>query len=118
MDTSLQFGNVRRAFDAGDPTKRKEPLSVRIPPDGVPREPRGVWVQLLKTINGLADGRREWKNCFLAAARGLGVRDIRLGTVCFGLEGTHNKNTMASLGWPSTILLVKEMKSGSKQSSS
>ena len=43
-----------------------------MPPDGVPRESRGFWVQLLKTGNGLADGTREWRNCFLAAARGLG----------------------------------------------
>ena len=34
----------------------------------------------------------------------------------FWFRGTHNKNTMASLGWPSTILLVEEMKSGSRQS--
>ena len=29
-------------------------------------------MQLLKTVNGLADGTRESWNCFLAAARGLG----------------------------------------------
>ena len=63
-------------------------------------ESRGVWVQLLKTVNGLADGTREWKNCVLAAAR------------------RPAKNTMASLVWPSTILLVEEMKSGNKQSPS
>ena len=39
----LQFGNVQQAFNTGDPIKRKEPLFVRMPPDGVPGEPRGVW---------------------------------------------------------------------------
>ena len=29
-------------------------------------------MQLLKTVSGLADGTREWRNCFLATARGLG----------------------------------------------
>ena len=68
----LQFGDVQQAFNTGDPIKRKEPLFVRMPPDALPGESRGVWVQLLKTVNGLADGTREWRNCFLAAARGLG----------------------------------------------
>ena len=62
-----------------------------MPPDGVPGEPRGVWVQLLKTVNGLADGTREWRNCFFAAARGLGF-ETRLGTVCFFLRNTQQKN--------------------------
>ena len=43
----------------GDPIKRKEPPFVRMPLDGVTGEPRGVWVQLLKTVHGLADGTRE-----------------------------------------------------------
>ena len=43
-----------------------------MPPDGVPGESRDVWVQLLKTVNGQADGTRGWENCFLATARGLG----------------------------------------------
>ena len=69
----LHFGDVQRAFNTGDPIKRKEPLFVRIPPDEVPGKSRGVWVQVLKTVNGVADGTREWRNCFLAAAvRGLG----------------------------------------------
>ena len=55
----LQFGDVQQAFNTGDPIKRKQPLFVRMPPDGVPGEFRGVWVQLLKTVNGLADGTRE-----------------------------------------------------------
>ena len=67
----LQFGDVQQAFNTGDPLKRKQPLFVRMPLDGVPRESRGVWVQLLKTVYGLADGTREWRNCFLATARGL-----------------------------------------------
>ena len=29
-------------------------------------------MKLLKTVNGLVDGTTEWRNCFLAAARGLG----------------------------------------------
>ena len=68
----LQFGDVQQAFNTGDPIKREQPLFVRMPPDGVPGEPRDVWVQLLKTVDGLADGTREWRNCFLATARGLG----------------------------------------------
>ena len=55
-----------------DPIKREQPLFVRMPPDGVPGESREVWAQLLKTVNGLADGTRERSNCFLATARGLG----------------------------------------------
>ena len=35
-------------------------------------ESRDVWVQLLKTVNGLADGTRECRKCFFATARGLG----------------------------------------------
>ena len=66
-----QFGDVQQAFDIGDPIKREQPLFVIMPPDGVPGESREVWVQLLKTVNGLADGTREWRNCFLATARGL-----------------------------------------------
>ena len=43
----LQFGDVQRAFNTGDSIKRKQPLFVRMPPDGVPGESRGVWVQVL-----------------------------------------------------------------------
>ena len=68
----LQFGNVKQAFNTGDPINREQPLFVRMPPDGVPGEPRDVWVKLLKTVNGLADGTREWRNCLLATVRGLG----------------------------------------------
>ena len=67
----------QQAFNTGDPIKREQPLFVRMPPDG-PDESREVWVQLLKTVNGLADGTREWRNCFLATARGLGFRILVL----------------------------------------
>ena len=78
----LQLGDVQQAFNTGDPIKRKQPL-VRMPLDGVPRESRDVWVQLLITVNGLADGTREWRNCFLAAARGLGFETSVLEPVCY-----------------------------------
>ena len=65
----LQFGDVQQAFNTGDPIKREQPLFVRMPPDGVSRDVR---VQLLKTVDGLADGTREWRNCFLATARRTG----------------------------------------------
>ena len=68
----LQFGDVQQAFDTGEPIKRGQPLFVRMPPDGIPGKLREVWVQLLKTVSGLADGTREWRNCFLATARGIG----------------------------------------------
>ena len=32
----LQYGDVQQAFITGDPIKRKQPLFVRMPPDGVP----------------------------------------------------------------------------------
>ena len=65
----LQFGDAQQAFNTGDPIKREQPLCVGMPPDGIPGESREVWVQLLKTVNGLADGMKEWRNCFLASAR-------------------------------------------------
>ena len=68
----LQSGDVQQVFNTGDPIKREQPLFVRMPPDGVPGESRDVWVQFLKTVNGLADGTREWRNCFLATARAPG----------------------------------------------
>ena len=57
----------------------------------VPGEPRGVWVQLLKTVNGLADGTREWRNCFLAAARGLGFETSVLEPCVWVLRNTQQK---------------------------
>ena len=62
-----------------------------MPPDGVPGEPRGVWVQLIKTVNGLADGTREWRNCFLAAARGLGFETSVLEPCVLVLRNTQQK---------------------------
>ena len=50
------------------------------------------WVQLLKKFKGLADGTREWRNGFLAAARGIGFETSRLGTVCSGTEGLTAKD--------------------------
>ena len=44
----LQFGDEQQAFNTGDLIKRKRPLFVRMPPDGVPGASRGVWVQLLE----------------------------------------------------------------------
>ena len=62
-----------------------------MPPDGVPGEPRGVWVQLFETVNGLADGTREWRNCFLAAARGLGFETSVLEPCVLALRNTQQK---------------------------
>ena len=59
--------------------------------DGVPGEPRSVWVQLLKTVHGLADGTREWRNCFLAAARGLGFETSVLEPCVLVLRNTQQK---------------------------
>ena len=72
MDTSYSSVMCSRRSNTGDPIKREQPLFVRMPPDGVPGEYREDWVQLLKTVNGLADGTRGWRNCFLATARGIG----------------------------------------------
>ena len=55
----LQFGDVQQAFNTGDPINRGQLLFVRMPHDRIPGESREVWVQLLKTVNGLADGTRE-----------------------------------------------------------
>ena len=84
----FQFGDVQQAFTTGDPITREQP---KMPPDGVQGESREVWVQLLKIVNGPADGPREWRNCFLATERGLGFETSRLGTVCFGAEGRTTK---------------------------
>ena len=63
-----------------------------MPPDGIPRESRGVWVQLLKTVNGLADGTREWRNCFIAAARGLGFETYVLEPCVLVVRNTQQKD--------------------------
>ena len=87
----LQFGDVQQALNTGDPIKRKQPLLVRMPPDGLPGEPRGVWVQLLGTVSGLADGTREWRNCFLAASGGLGFETSVLEPCVLVLRSTQQK---------------------------
>ena len=84
----LQFGDVQQAFNTGDPIKRKEPPFVRMPPDAVPR---GVGVQLSKTVNGLGDGTREWRNCFRAAAGGLGFETSVLEPCVLVLRNTQQK---------------------------
>ena len=83
----MQVGDVQQAFNIGHPIKREQPLFVRMLPDGVPGESRDVWVQLLKTLNGLGDGTREWRNCFLAAARGLGFERLCWNRVFLVLRG-------------------------------
>ena len=73
MATSCNLENVQQALNTGDPIKKRQPLFVRTLPDGTPGESRDVfWVQLLQTAKGLADGTREWRNCFLATAIRLG----------------------------------------------
>ena len=87
----LQFGGAQQAFNTGGPIKREQPLFVRMPPNGVPGESHEVWVQLLKKVNGLADGTREWRNCFLAAARGLGFETSVLEPCVLVLRNTQPK---------------------------
>ena len=48
-------------------------------------------MQLLKTVNGLADGTREWRNCFLATARGLGFETSVLEPCVLVLRGSQHK---------------------------
>ena len=48
-------------------------------------------MQLLKTVDGLADGTREWKNCFLAAARGLGFETSVLEPCVLVLRNTQQE---------------------------
>ena len=87
----LQLGDVQQAFIIGDPISRGQPLFVRMPPDGIPGESREVWVQLLKTVNGLADGTREWRNCFLATARGIGFETSVLEPCVLVLRGSQQR---------------------------
>ena len=70
---------------------REQPLFVRMPPDGVPGEYREVWVQLLKTVNGLADGTREWRNCFVATARSIGFEMSVLEPCVLVLKGSQQR---------------------------
>ena len=87
----LQFGDVQPAFNTGDPIKREQPLFVRMPPDGDPGETRDVSAQLPKTVNGLADGTRARRNCFLAAARGLEFKTSVLEPCAMFLWSTQPK---------------------------
>ena len=48
-------------------------------------------MKLLKTVNGLADGTREWRNCFLATARGLGFETSVLERCVLVLRGSQQK---------------------------
>ena len=101
-------GDVQQAFNTGDSIKREQPLFVRMPPDRVPSESRDVWVQLLKTVNGLDDGTGEWSNCVLATARGLGFETSVLEPCVLVLRSPQQRY-IVSLEWPTT-------KSGNKQS--
>ena len=87
----LQFGDVQQAFNTGDPITRGQPLFVRIPPDGIPGESHKVWVQLLKTVNGMADGTGDWRNCFLATARGIGFETSVLEPCVFVLRSSQQR---------------------------
>ena len=62
-----------------------------MPPDGVPGESLDVWVQLFKTGNGLADDTREWRNCFLATARGLDFETFVLEACVLVLRGSQQR---------------------------
>ena len=48
-------------------------------------------MQLLKTVDGLADGTREWRNCFLATARGLGFGTSVLEPCVLVLRGSQQR---------------------------
>ena len=48
-------------------------------------------MQLLKTVNGLADGTREWRNCFLATARSLGFETSVLESCVLVLKGSQQR---------------------------
>ena len=89
MDTS--YGNVQQAFNTADPIKRGQLLFVRMPPDGVPGESREAWVQLLKKVNGLADGTREWRNSFLVTAGGIGFETSDLEPCVLVLRSSQQR---------------------------
>ena len=48
-------------------------------------------MQLLKKVNGLADGTREWRNCFLATARGIGFETSVLEPCVLVLRGSQQR---------------------------
>ena len=110
----LQFGDAQQAFNTGDPIKRGQPLFVRMPPDGIRDESREAWVQVLKKVNGLADGTREWRNCFLVTARGIGFETSVLEPCVLVLRSSQQRYH-GVLEWSTATLLVEEMKSGSRQ---
>ena len=87
----LQFGYVQQESNIGDLIKRGQPLFVKMPPDGIPGESCEVWVQLLKTVNGLTDGTREWRNCFLATARGIGFETSVFEPCVLVLRGSQQR---------------------------
>ena len=62
-----------------------------MPPKRVPGESREVWVQLLITVIRLADGTREWRNCFLATARELGFETSVLEKCVSVLRGSQQR---------------------------
>ena len=83
----LQYGKAKDSCTEQISSRKREDLARRaemgrnlrgvrqstqskIRPDGVPGESRGIWVQLLRTVNGLTDGTREWRNCFLRSIEG------------------------------------------------
>ena len=48
-------------------------------------------MQLLKTVNGLADGTKQWRNCFLATCRGLGFETSVLEPCVLVLRGSQQR---------------------------
>ena len=89
---------------------------VGMPPERVPGDSREIWVQLLKTVNGLADGTREWTELFPRDSqryrflrRPSWKRVFWCGKV--SQQGYHG----IVLEWPTKALLVEETKSGSRQ---
>ena len=74
----LEFGDVEQAFTNGDKLNRSKPLFVQAPPEGLPGVGPNCIVQLEKTVYGLADGTREWKDCLSnrsAHSAGPGLED-------------------------------------------
>ena len=89
-----------------------------MPADGVPGESRDVGVQLLKTVNDLTDGTREWRNCFLATARGLGFETSAFLPCVLVLRSTQRGNHGVIGGGCRRHLWAVEMKFGNKPSRS
>ena len=73
-------------------SSEKEPLFVRMPPDGIPGESREVWVQLLKTVNGLADGYKGMEEMFPRDSQKISVlRHPSWNRVFWSLRGSQQK---------------------------